>query len=147
MELRSATTNDKGKKRTGSDMTIDYEFIFAVSYPEIGEEMRRTGGTVMASIGGGLKASQRLTKERMLREVTNRHDSKPIKFKLIWAGLRSGGGAISKKVGRLVVGSHIRRRLLWLDMGRVQQMQLKRKEAHYIVGPQILLEARHQAVP
>lgn len=99
MELGNiARSNENGDQ--GEKANIDEEeVIVAVSHARLAEGLNSRFGLDVAIANEGKTASQRLTKTRMMKDITNKLDPKPTKLKPNWSGPRGASGLASREVG------------------------------------------------
>lgn len=54
----------------------------------------------MGLIQGVVIVNQRLIMEKALKDITNKLESRPVKMKPNWGGLKNGSGLVISEVGR-----------------------------------------------
>lgn len=70
-----------------------------LSHPSIVEGTRRSNGAAMGSSGGDQSSTQRMMKEKTLRDITDKLEAKSVNMKTTRSGLKSMSGVVFREVG------------------------------------------------
>lgn len=62
--------------------------VVVLSHPNITEGIRCTNRIDMGSIRGAVTVNQQLMKEKSLKDITSKLESRPVKMKPNWCGLK-----------------------------------------------------------
>lgn len=81
--LGSTSTTDKGKG------LHEDKVVMAVSHPQLAEGMEAPMASRINEIKSPLTSLQRTMKEKVLKDVTNKLEPKPVKLKTNWAGAKN----------------------------------------------------------
>lgn len=95
-----AAGNAKGKKVDNNNKNMqEDDVVIAVSHPSIVEGMKRPVGPAQGRAGETLTMSQRLMKDKALKDITNKLETRGVSMKPTRSGLRNSNGVVIREVG------------------------------------------------
>lgn len=93
--IRTETSADK----VGERFHLEEDVVIASSHANLVEGITNSKSTGLSSDARPLSVGQRLSKEKALKDVTNKLDPKPVKLKPSWAGVKSNNSLGPREVG------------------------------------------------
>lgn len=96
---RESAEKEKGKKSMEGGNSLEDDVVVVLSHPNIVEDRRNPNGSGTDAARGSTPLSQRLTRDKVLKDITNKLEARPVNMKPNRSGLKSGGGIVIREVG------------------------------------------------